>query len=132
RPLRGSASADLPDSDALGTALAGERTGSAHALLDSLEDAYFELDLGGHLVDFNRALCELTGSSPEELAGLSYRQYTDPETAQRLFQVFNQVYRTGEAVQRLGFELQQRNGTRRTAEISVSLIRDAAQQPCGF
>jgi len=132
RPPVRSASADQPEADAVGTALAGEPTDSAHALLDSLEDAYFELDLAGHLVDFNRALCEITGSLPEELTGLSYQQYTDPDTAQRLFQVFNQVYRTGEPVKRLGFELQQRNGTRRTVEISVSLIRDAAQQPCGF
>jgi diguanylate cyclase (GGDEF)-like protein/PAS domain S-box-containing protein len=103
-----------------------------NSLLDSLEDGYFEVDLGGRLVVFNRALSELSGYLPEELKGLRYQQYTDSETAQRLFQAFNRVYRTGEPLRKLGFELMHRDGAYRSVEVSVSLIRGSRQQPCGF
>ena len=108
------------------------RDQSYRALLDSLEDGYFELDLAGRLVEFNRALSELTGYLPEELKGLSFRQYTDAETAQRLLRVFSQVYRTGTPVRKLGFEFMHKDGTHCSVEISVSLIREPAQRPRGF
>jgi PAS domain S-box-containing protein len=107
-------------------------THSTRALLDSLEDGYFELDLAGRLTFCNRALAELLGYLPHELIGVGYQQYTDPETAQHLFRTFNRVFRTGQPVSRLGFQLTQRDGSRRAVEISVSLIRDPAQQPSGF
>ena len=65
-------------------------------ILESIEDGYYEVDLEGSLIFFNPALCKITGYSPEDLHGMNNRDYTEPETAKKMFEIFNRIYRTGE------------------------------------
>jgi PAS domain S-box-containing protein len=46
-------------------------------ILESIEDGYYEVDLGGNLTFFNPALCRITGYSPEELHGMNNREYQE-------------------------------------------------------
>ncbi len=101
------------------------------AILEGIEDAYIENDLRD-LTFFNDAFCRITGYSREELMGVSYRTYMDEANAQRVYEAYNRVYRTGEPVKEFGYELIAKDGTRKYIDISISLIRDAAGQPIGF
>ncbi|WP_206047254.1 PAS domain S-box protein, partial [Noviherbaspirillum denitrificans] len=43
-------------------------------ILETIEDAYYEVDLQGNLVLFNSALCRLLGYDAGELFGCSHRR----------------------------------------------------------
>ncbi|HMK75664.1 MAG TPA: PAS domain S-box protein, partial [Thermodesulfobacteriota bacterium] len=64
-------------------------------IIESIEDGYYEEDLAGNFTFFNDAMCRIYGYPKEELLGLNYKRYTDKETAKKLFQIFNEMYRTG-------------------------------------
>ena len=102
------------------------------AIIDSLEEAYFEVDIAGNLTFFNNALCNILGYSPAELIGMNNRQYMTSETAQTVYQTFNQVYLTGNPAKAFDWELLRKTGEARFVEASVSLIRDAKGVPVGF
>jgi PAS domain S-box-containing protein len=101
-------------------------------ILHSLEEGYFEVDLSGNLTFFNDAFVRWSGYSKKELMGMNNRQFMDEETAKKVYQVFNKVYRTGEPANTIDWEMILKDGTRRWMEISVSLIQDSDGQPIGF
>ena len=101
-------------------------------IFHSLEEGYFEVDLSGNLTFFNDAFVRWSGYSKEELMGMNNRRYMDEETAKRVYQVFNEVYRTGEPANPFDWEIILKDGTRRWIDTSVSLIRDSTGQPIGF
>jgi PAS domain S-box-containing protein len=101
-------------------------------ILYSLEEGYFEVDLSGNLTFFNDAFVRWSGYSKEELMGMNNRRYTDEETAKKIYQVFNEVYRTGEPANPFDWEIILKDGTKRWIETSVSLIPDKNGQPIGF
>jgi PAS domain S-box-containing protein len=106
--------------------------GRYQAILENIQDGYYEVDLGGHFTFFNEALCTIFGYPAEDLLGLSYRTIVDEETAERVYGSFNQVYRTGEAISSIEFELERQNGTKRTVQVSISLIKDVEGKTIGF
>jgi diguanylate cyclase (GGDEF)-like protein/PAS domain S-box-containing protein len=101
-------------------------------ILESIQEGYYETDLAGNFTFFNNPMCRLLGYSKEELMGMNNRQYTDRENAKRLFQAFNQVYRTGEPGEGFDWEIVRKDGTQRTVEASFSLKKDGLGNPTGF
>jgi len=101
-------------------------------ILESMEDGYWETDLTGHLTFFNDALCGLTEYPREKLIGMNSRSNVDPNTAERTFQIFNSVYRTGIRADVLDYQFTDGRGNQVTHELSVSLRRDADGNPIGF
>jgi PAS domain S-box-containing protein len=102
------------------------------AILQSIEELYYEVDLAGNLAVSNNSMTEILGYSKEELMGMNNRKYMDEETAEKVYQTFNQVYRTGTPTKAFDWELIRKDGTRRILETSVSLMRDSKGQPIGF
>jgi PAS domain S-box-containing protein len=101
-------------------------------ILTSIEDGYYEVDLAGNFTFFNDSLCRAMGYPAGELMGMNYRQYTDPEKAAPVYEVFNRVYRTGEPQRLFDWGIARKDRTKRFAEASVTLIRDDAGQARGF
>ncbi len=109
-----------------------EREEKYRTILHSLEEGYFEVDLAGNLVFFNEPLCRWSGYSREELLGMNNRKFMSQETAKKVYQVFNEVYQTGEPANAFDWEMIRKDGTKGWIETSVSLIRDSNGQPIGF
>jgi two-component system cell cycle sensor histidine kinase/response regulator CckA len=101
-------------------------------ILESIEEGYFEVDLVGNLTFFNDALCKITGYTRDELLGMNNREYTTPETAKKMYQIFNQVYRTGKPLRIMDYEIILKDGKTIVLEMSTSLMRDPAGAPVGF
>ncbi len=101
-------------------------------ILETIEEGYFEVDLAGNLTFFNDALCRITGMGKEKLLGVNNREYTTPETARRMFQTFNQVFRTREPAMIAEYEIIGPAGEPKVFELSTSLITDQKGQPIGF
>jgi PAS domain S-box-containing protein len=106
--------------------------GKYRAILNSIEEGYYEVDLTGNFNFFNDFLVKSLGYTREELKGLNNRQYMSPETAKLVFNTFNEVYRTGNPKRDFEWELINKDGTKRFVEVSVSLMHDEKGEPKGF
>ena len=100
--------------------------------LENIQDGYWEIDLAGNYTFFNNAVCQIHGYSKEELIGMNNRQYTDKETAKKVFKAFNKVYKTGEPLKGLDWQIIRKDGTKRYVEISILLQKDSSGKPMGF
>jgi PAS domain S-box-containing protein len=126
--------------DGIGAAVLRERSEKAlreseekyRTILENIEDGYYEVDIAGHLTFFNEAACRLVGYSQKELMGMNNRRLTDEENAKKIYRTFNEVYRTGVPAKGFDWEIVRKDGTKRSIESSVSLIRDDSGQPRGF
>lgn len=101
-------------------------------IIENIEDGYFEVDIAGNFTFYNDSLCRILGYSKDEMIGVNNRQYTDQENAKKLFQAFNKVYRTGEPAREFDWEILRKDGTKRSIEASVSLIKDPSDNRIGF
>jgi PAS domain S-box-containing protein len=109
-----------------------EREEKYRSIVDHIEELYYEVDLRGNLIFLNGSMTRILGYTMEELTGMNNRQYMSPETAKRVFQTFNQVYKTGIPTKAFDWELIRKDGSIRALETSVSLIRDNEGRPVGF
>jgi diguanylate cyclase (GGDEF)-like protein/PAS domain S-box-containing protein len=101
-------------------------------LFEDFQDGYYEVDLRGNFLTVNQALCDMHRTPREELIGRNNRAYTQPHVAQQMYQIFNQVYRTGKPVNVFNYWVIRGDGTTGVRETSVHLMRDANGEPCGF
>ncbi len=101
-------------------------------IIETMEEAYYEVDLAGNLTFFNDNLCRIVKLSREELIGLNNLQYSDTENAKKIYQAFNTVYRTGKPAREIEFEILRRDGAKRYVETSASLIYDSSGNPVGY
>jgi two-component system cell cycle sensor histidine kinase/response regulator CckA len=101
-------------------------------IMENMGEGFFEVDLAGTLTFVNKSLCRIFGYSRDELMGLNNRQYTTPETADKMYQIFNHVYRTGRPAKVTDYEIIRKNGKSCFLEVSASLLRDSHGNPVGF
>jgi len=101
-------------------------------ILEEMEDSYFEVDLGGHLIFANSSTCRNLGYSREELIGMSYKGFTAEEDIESVFRIFNEVYRTGVPNKGFPWKTIRKDGIQGFAETSVSPLRNDKGEIIGF
>lgn len=101
-------------------------------VLEEIEEGYCEVDLAGNVVFINQAGLNAVGYSEDEILSMNYKEIYSQEDQPRVFEVFNQVYETGEPYKDLVAEMIKKDGTLRQHEMSVLLIRDRHGRPSGF
>ena len=102
------------------------------SVLENIEEGYYETDLAGNFTFFNASLCRIFGYSENQLMGMNYKKNIDKETGDKLYGVFNKVYKTGTPVKGFEHEVSWKDGSKSFVEISVSLLRDGGDKPMGF
>ncbi|MBX3057631.1 MAG: PAS domain S-box protein [Anaerolineae bacterium] len=101
-------------------------------ILESIKDGYYEVDLDGSIIMINKQAVDIFGYPREQLLGMNFRQYTSPETAEISYKAFNHVFRTGEPIEGLTHAIITADGEERYIEVSISLVKDANEDPTGF
>ena len=101
-------------------------------ILDNIEDCYFEVDLAGNFTFCNNAMFRISGYSRDELIGMNNREYTTPETSRRMYEIFSKMHLTGKPTDITDYEVIIKDGSVKTLELTVSLIRDPKGNPVGF
>ena len=101
-------------------------------LLESMGFGYFELDLMGRLIYGNPIFFHALGFEPKELTGQHFRRYVDRKKVALLFSIFSMIYKTGMVEKRLPLDFVHKDGSPRTAEGSIALIRDENGTPIGY
>jgi PAS domain S-box-containing protein len=123
--------AEIEDRKSIARALR-ESEEKYRTILETIEDAYFEVNLRGDLSFFNKSLPERLGYSPAELMGMNYRIYTDEKNAQKLFQVFRKVFATGRTSPLLELDILSKQKVPITVSILVSPVTDGNGRRMGF
>jgi len=102
------------------------------SILDSMKEGYFEVDLAGRLTFYNTSVKDFIGRTREELKNFSFRDYMTSGEADRVYAIFNQVYRSGEPSGLFDYTIVRKDGKVVTVEAVISLIRDAKGRASGF
>ena len=101
-------------------------------LLDSIEEAYFEIDVAGNFTFFNDSLSEMLGYTKEELVGMNNRHYLTPESYKKMHELSKQIYRTGNPIKKVDCEIIRKDGESGFHEVSASMLRDEEGRIVGF
>ncbi len=101
-------------------------------ILESIEEGYFETDLEGNLTFFNTPFCKIMGYSPNQLMGMNTRQYTTPETAERMDRMAERLREHRMPENATDYDVIRRGGDKVMLELSFSLREDPDGRPIGF
>ncbi len=99
-------------------------------LLETMEEGYYEVDLTGNLTFINDSFSKM--HARENMLGMNNRQYMSKEMARRVYEMFNGVYKTGQPVRLVEWEIIKGNGGKAVVEASVYLIKNAKGERIGF
>ncbi|MEJ2715896.1 MAG: PAS domain S-box protein [Deltaproteobacteria bacterium] len=102
------------------------------AIIENMEEGYYEVDLTGNMTFCNDALSKILGYERSELIGKNNREYMDESVARKVYELFNRVYTTGRTAYTPRLEFLRKHGPPGVGETSISLIRDSAGNPTGF
>ncbi|MBN2178494.1 MAG: PAS domain S-box protein [Deltaproteobacteria bacterium] len=102
------------------------------SILEDIEEGYFEVDLAGNFLFFNDSTCKILGYTSDELVGINNREIMVPESAKKTFQMFNEIFRTGNPRGFIDFEFIKKNGASVIGELSASLMTNDKGEPIGF
>jgi len=93
------------------------------AVLDSLQDVYFEADPTGVITYANHAFVSAVGySNKEELIGKHFRHVSSRNSIRSVYENFKVVYETGQAVEPFEFRYRYTDGTELVSEMVVSPV----------
>jgi sigma-B regulation protein RsbU (phosphoserine phosphatase) len=92
------------------------------AILDTLEDAYFEADPLGVLTYVNSAFCDAMGYQREEIIGRHFRNLVDRRTFREVLELFGKLYETKQPIRGFEGHYRRRDGEVLVGEWSVSPI----------
>jgi PAS domain S-box-containing protein len=101
-------------------------------MLEQMDEAYFELDRAGNITFFNRAALEMVGYTAEEFMGMNSRRYIPPEDYDRLFKIYNRIYRTGQPALIFEYAIIRKDGRKAYRQTSASLISDPSSSKSTF
>jgi len=102
------------------------------SILESIEEGYYEIDMGFALRFYNDSFHHIFGRSRQELFALDIRQTMTPEAAIALTEALTGVRTTGQSAHTLECEVNTPSGVRRIVELSASLITDSQQEGTGY
>ncbi|HBO2838323.1 diguanylate cyclase [Pseudomonas aeruginosa] len=101
------------------------------AILQSMRDGYFEMDVDGVILTVNPALCQLLGQTRETLIGHPYYELLGEDDLARARQPFQRAMQSG-AGKTFAIPLQRADGSLGYFEATVSLIHDLPGELRGY
>jgi len=104
------------------------------SIMEEMEDLYGETDLKGNIIYLNDAFLRKLGYKQEELAGKNFREMHQPETADRIFEAFNEVFRTGQPREGLTITFERKDGSTMMygGRTYIGLLKNSAGEIIGF
>ncbi|MGD9235689.1 MAG: PAS domain S-box protein [Desulfobacterales bacterium] len=102
------------------------------AIVEGLEEGYFEIDLNGNLSFFNDPLCKILGYARRDLEGKNINTFTAPNTIRKMNEIYTQVKKTGEPIRVTDYDALGKDGREIALELTASLLRDTSDTPVGF
>jgi len=102
------------------------------AILNEIEDGYYEVDLKGKTLFVNQGISKIFGYNEKEILEMDNRDYMTPEKAKKLYEAFNKVYKSGDPARGVSYEIIHKDGNPRYLETSITLMKNHNEMPTGF
>ncbi len=99
-------------------------------ILATIEEGYYEVNLKGRIIDFNRSTLRITGHKYDEFKGLHYKQLFEDWEA--VLSAFRQVYKAGQPNRGLIQPLKCKNGRFCYCEFSIVPVKSREGEVVGF
>ncbi len=101
-------------------------------ILETMEEGFFEVNLRGDFVFFNKSLCKLIGRfTMDEIMTMNYKEVMDSSNAGHVFREFNSVYLTGKSKE-VKFSIYNCSNEERKLEAFISPITGIDNSIAGF
>ncbi|MFH1136778.1 MAG: PAS domain S-box protein [Pseudomonadota bacterium] len=101
-------------------------------ILENIGDGYYEVDLVGDLNFFNRAFRDLTGYDADELSMMNQGDLMPPNEADLMQETLKEALLTEQPVSEYVWTMISRDGTPRSIETSITLIRNSDGFAVGY
>jgi len=108
------------------------RSRGLHDLIETHEDGFYELDLKGAFVFFNRAILRMSGYTAEELYALNSIDLVASENTSEVLQLFQDVLEKGTATQYVEINFNKQDGTTVFVKMTAALVKNARGEATGF
>jgi diguanylate cyclase (GGDEF)-like protein/PAS domain S-box-containing protein len=102
------------------------------AILDHIEEGYYEIDLKGNIIFATETTARIVGVERDYYLGRNYAEFCDEENAKALYKAFNAIYNTGLPSKHINYTVVTPDGRRKVLEASAGLMLDSQGQPIGF
>lgn len=101
-------------------------------LLESIDEGFYEVDLEGTLLSYNDVFADILGAGDEDLTGLNFREFLEPQQADEVNAYFRRIFNTGAVQLPMARELIRRDDQRLFAETRASVMYDKNNNKVGF
>ena len=101
-------------------------------IIESHEDGYYEIDLSGNFIFFNRAILLMTGYSSDELLSTNSANLVVPENLSAARQVFQDALDEGASTQYVEIGFKRKDGTTVFVKMTAVLVKGADGKAMGF
>jgi diguanylate cyclase (GGDEF)-like protein/PAS domain S-box-containing protein len=101
-------------------------------ILEQMLDSYYHVDLAGNFIFVNDSTYRNLGYEKGELEGKNFRIIMTEADSKYVYDVFHQVFLTGEPNKGFAHMVIRKDGSTGFAESTVSLLRDEKGNPTGF
>ncbi len=102
------------------------------AFIENINEGVYEVDIDGHFLYFNQSMCTVLGYPREEIQWQYFGRFMDKEHSEAAKDIFNRIYRTGEGISDLIWEIVDKDGRTRIIELSANLITNQDGEKVGF
>lgn len=102
------------------------------AIIENIEDGYYEVDLAGNFTFLNEATLMIFGSSRTEIMSANISNFVDKENNYKIKEIWKNVYAAGNTSLLCDWEIIRKGGEMRQVESSISLIRNTEGKCLGF
>jgi len=100
-------------------------------ILESIEEGYYEVDFDSNFKFVNDSMGNILGFPKDQMIKANYRQFMDAKNTRLVAETFEQCRSSAQPVKAFDCEFNI-DGLTLFIEASVSLLKDANDQPCGY
>ncbi len=101
-------------------------------IVENIEEGYYETDIQGNITFVNDACERIIGLSRAQLLGFNFRNFASQEDIKKIYHHFGIIYKTGQPMRDLVWQVKHPDGREQHLEVSASLIRNAGGKPVNF
>jgi PAS domain S-box-containing protein len=101
-------------------------------ILETMDSGYYEIDLEGNVLFFNPALRAFLGYGDQEMKGVNFSDWVDPEEVDRVYGIFKEVHRSGDPNVDFYVRVTRKNGKKAYSAVSSFPMRDDQGDIVGF
>ncbi len=95
-------------------------------ILDTIEEAYFEMNLSGTITFVNDAACRIMGYTNSELSGMRFRHFSAHQPTRKIIRTFRKMVRSGDPAGGITYPVVTKSESTKVLELSATLTRDAS------